>query len=77
MVAAHNFWTKISHTLLFWAAFILTRPLGATRGDLLDKPVASGGLHLSRLYASIILLVFIVICVLLLPQRAAKRDAVA
>jgi uncharacterized membrane-anchored protein len=77
MVAALYFWTKISHTLLFWAAFILTRPLGATLGDLLDKPIANGGLHLSRLYASLILFAFIVVCVLLIPQRAAKRDAAA
>lgn len=77
LVAALYFWTKISHTLLFWAAFILTRPLGATLGDLLDKPVANGGFHLSRLYASLILVVFIVICVLLIPQRAAKHNAAA
>ncbi len=70
VVAALYFWTKISHTLLFWAAFILTRPLGATLGDLLDKPLAMGGLHLSRLYASLVLLAFIVICVVVLPQRA-------
>jgi uncharacterized membrane-anchored protein len=73
IVAALYFWTKISHTLLFWAAFILTRPLGATLGDLLDKPVANGGLHLSRLYASLILLAFIVICILLIPQRAERH----
>ncbi len=72
IVAALYFWTKISHTLLFWTAFILTRPLGATLGDLLDKPVASGGLYLTRLYASLILLTFIVVCVLMIPQRAAK-----
>ena len=66
-------WTKISHTLLFWAAFILTRPLGATLGDLLDKPVAQGGMHLSRLFASLILLAVIVACVLFIPQRAAKH----
>jgi uncharacterized membrane-anchored protein len=73
IIAALYFWTKISHTLLFWSAFILTRPLGATLGDLLDKPVALGGLHLSRLYASLILLAFIVAAVLLIPQRAAKH----
>jgi uncharacterized membrane-anchored protein len=77
VVAALYFWTKISHTLLFWAAFILTRPLGATLGDLLDKPVVNGGLHLSRLYASLILLAFIVRSVLLIPQRAAKHNAAA
>jgi uncharacterized membrane-anchored protein len=77
LVTALYFWTSISRTLLFWAAFILTRPLGATLGDLLDKPVAQGGLHLSRLYASLILLAFIVVGVLLIPQRAARRDAAA
>jgi uncharacterized membrane-anchored protein len=59
--------------LLFWAAFVLTRPLGATLGDLLDKPVAQGGLEVSRLYASGILLAFIVACIVLIPQRAARR----
>ena len=73
LVAALYFWTKISHTALFWAAFVLTRPLGATLGDLLDKPLAQGGLHVSRLYASLILLCFIVACVALIPQRAARR----
>ncbi len=73
IVAAAYFWTKISHTALFWAAFILTRPLGATVGDLLDKPHASGGLALSRYTASAVLLVFIIGCILVLPQRAEKR----
>jgi uncharacterized membrane-anchored protein len=77
VVAALYFWTKISHTLLFWAAFILTRPLGATLGDLLDKPVANGGLHLSRLYASLILLAFIAVSIFVIPQRAAKHHAAA
>ncbi len=62
--------TKASHTLLFWAAFILTRPLGATVGDLLTKPVASGGLDLSRISSSAVIAVFIVACILFLPQRA-------
>jgi uncharacterized membrane-anchored protein len=72
-VAALYLWTRASRTLLFWAAFILTRPLGATLGDLLDKPVASGGMDLSRLYASLILLSFVLLSVWLLPQRAAER----
>ena len=72
IIAACYFWTKLSRTVLFWIAFVLTRPLGATLGDLLDKPIAQGGLHLSRLYASLALLVFIGICVLAIPQRAAK-----
>lgn len=73
VVAALYFWTKTSRTLLFWAAFILTRPLGAVLGDFLDKPVAKGGLELSRYTASFALLAFIVACVLLFPQRAATR----
>src|ERR1700758_1944302 len=60
VVAALYFWTRVSRTALFWSAFILTRPLGATLGDLLDNPVAQGGLQISRLYASGILLAFIV-----------------
>jgi uncharacterized membrane-anchored protein len=76
VVAGCYFWTKLSRTLLFWAAFVLTRPLGATLGDLLDKPIAQGGLHLSRLYASLALLVFIGVCVMAIPQRAAKPGGV-
>lgn len=78
VVAALYLWTRISHTLLFWLAFVLTRPLGATLGDLLDKPLASGGLNLSRLYASLVLLAFIAICIYFIPQRAAAaRDETA
>ena len=77
VVAALYYWTKISHTVLFWAAFVLTRPLGATLGDLLDKPVGQGGLHFSRLIASLILLGCIVAGVAFIPQRPAKKgDAV-
>lgn len=72
VVAALYLWTTVSHTFLFWAAFILTRPLGATVGDLLDKPVANGGLDMSRYTASLALAVVILACVLLLPQRAEK-----
>jgi uncharacterized membrane-anchored protein len=72
-VAALYFWTHVSRTALFWSAFILTRPLGATLGDFLDKPVAQGGLHISRLYASGILLALIVAFILLIPQRSATR----
>lgn len=72
VVTAAHFWTKVSRTLLFWTAFILTRPLGATVGDLLDKPLASGGLSLSRYVASAVLAAFIVACVYFLPQRAEK-----
>ncbi|MFM0327609.1 COG4705 family protein [Caballeronia glebae] len=70
------FRTRISHTLLFWLAFILTRPLGATLGDLLDKPIAQGGLNLSRLYASLILLGFITASLLMRRQVASRRQEV-
>ena len=73
LVALAYFFTGVSRVSLFWAAFILTRPLGATAGDLLDKPVAEGGLALNRLYASAILIVFIVLCILLIPQRAGEH----
>jgi len=73
LVAAAYFWSRLSHTLLFWAAFILTRPLGAVVGDFLDKPAAKGGLELSRFTASFALLAFIVACIVLLPQRAAAK----
>ena len=73
LVAAGYYWTKISHTLLFWAAFILTRPLGAVVGDFLDKPVDHGGLALSRYSASAALLVFVAACILVFPQRAAGK----
>ena len=77
VVAALYFWTRVSHTLLFWFAFVLTRPLGATLGDFLDKPVAQGGMNLSRLYASVVLVAFIAICVKLIPQRPAGGDGTA
>ena len=74
LVAAYH-WTDISRVTLFWAAFILTRPLGATVGDLLDKPVSDGGMNLSRPLASAIIAAFIVICILVLPQRAGTHPA--
>jgi len=73
LIAAAYFLTGISRTLLFWAAFILTRPLGATLGDLLDKPTDSGGLSFNRFYASAILAAVIIACVALLPQRAGRH----
>jgi uncharacterized membrane-anchored protein len=73
LIAAAYFYTGISRTLLFWAAFILTRPLGATLGDLLDKPLDNGGLAFSRFYASAILAAVIIACVALLPQRAGSH----
>jgi uncharacterized membrane-anchored protein len=75
VVVALYYFTHVSHVLLFWAAFILSRPLGATVGDFLDKPVADGGLALSRPLASAILAGFIIVCVLLLPQRAGRHPA--
>jgi uncharacterized membrane-anchored protein len=66
-------WGRVSHVLLFWAAFILTRPLGATVGDFLDKPVVKGGLGLSRPIATAVLLGAIVLLIALLPQRPAER----
>ena len=76
LVAAY-YWTRISRVTLFWAAFILTRPLGATVGDFLDKPVSHGGLALSRPLASAVIAVFIVGCILLLPQRAGRHPGQA
>lgn len=75
VVALATFATPVSRTLLFWTAFILTRPLGATVGDLLDKPVAHGGLALSRPLASAVLAAFIVACLLVFPQRAERGRA--
>ena len=72
-VLAAYYWTQISKTALFWAAFILTRPLGAVVGDFLDKPIAKGGLDFSRFGASATLLAIIVACILFFPQRAAKN----
>lgn len=74
IVAAMYFFTKISRTVLFWAAFILTRPLGAVVGDFLDKPTSKGGLELSRYSASAALVVLIVGCVLIFSHRAATRQ---
>ncbi|MFH1036284.1 MAG: hypothetical protein V1806_17440 [Pseudomonadota bacterium] len=73
LVVAAYYWTSLSRTLLFWAAFVLTRPLGAVVGDFLDKPIKAGGLALSRYTASAFLLVFIVACVFIFPQRASQK----
>lgn len=73
IVAAAYFFTKVSHTLLFWAAFILTRPLGATVGDFLDKPQDHGGLALSRYVASAVLIAVILGSLIVIPQRAERR----
>ncbi|MGD0193003.1 MAG: hypothetical protein ABSD74_19875 [Rhizomicrobium sp.] len=73
VLALAYFVTNASRVALFWAAFILTRPLGATAADYLDKPLSEGGLAFSRPIASAIIAVFIVLCVLVLPQRAAAH----
>lgn len=73
VTAALYFWTSVSRVTLFWAAFILTRPLGATVGDFLDKPLDHGGLALSRPLASAVITVFMVVCLLLIPQRAGQH----
>lgn len=73
LIAGLYFWTNVSRVLLFWAAFILTRPFGATVGDFLDKPVAQGGLALSRPLASVVIAAFIIVCLLVLPQRAGQH----
>lgn len=73
VVAAAYYWTNVSRVTLFWVAFILTRPLGATVGDFLDKPVGHGGLALSRPIASAILAAFIIGCLIILPQRAGSH----
>ncbi len=75
ILAALYYKTQISRVWLFWAAFILTRPLGATLGDFLDKPVAHGGLNVSRPLASFVLLALVVIMILVFPQQAGKYPA--
>ena len=72
LVAAAYYWTPVSRTILFWTAFILTRPLGAVVGDFLDKPLDHGGLALSRYSASAALFGFILTSLLLFRQRAAR-----
>jgi uncharacterized membrane-anchored protein len=76
-LAALYAWTKVSRVFLFWAAFILTRPLGATVGDFLDKPLNHGGLAFSRPLATAVLAVFIIGCILVLPQRAGSHPGEA
>ncbi len=73
LVAGAYYWTAVSRTVLFWAAFILTRPLGAVVGDFLDKPLDAGGLALSRYSASAVLLMFIVACIVMFTQRSARQ----
>jgi uncharacterized membrane-anchored protein len=72
-IAITYYLSKVNRTSLFWAAFILTRPMGAVVGDFLDKPVAQGGLALDRYQASTILVVLIVLCLFLFRSKAASR----
>jgi uncharacterized membrane-anchored protein len=74
LIAALYFWTLVSRVALFWAAFILTRPLGAAVGDFLDKPVADGGLEFSRTVATLVLAAAIVLLILLVPQRPGRAE---
>jgi len=75
VLAVLYFRTRISHVFLFWAAFILTRPLGATIGDFLDKPVLKGGLAFSRPLATAVLAVAILVLIVVIPQRAGRHPA--
>jgi len=77
VAAALYFWTDVSRVLLFWTAFILTRPLGATLGDFLDKPLDHGGLALSRPIASLVIAAIMIGCILMLPQRAGRHPGQA
>ena len=77
VLAILYFTTRVSRVALFWAGFILTRPLGATVGDFLDKPVAKGGLEWSRPLASAVLVAVIILLVLILPQRAGRHPGSA
>jgi uncharacterized membrane-anchored protein len=70
-------WTNVSRVLLFWVAFILTRPFGATLGDFLDKPIRDGGLNFSRPLASGIIAVFMILCLFILPQRAGRHPGLS
>jgi len=73
LIVAAYYWTTISRTLLFWSAFILTRPLGAVVGDFLDKPLSAGGLAFNRYSASAVLLAFMLASILIFQRRAAKQ----
>ena len=75
LIAAAYLFTRLSRVALFWAAFILTRPLGATVGDFFDKPHDEGGLDVSRPLASAILAAVMLACILLIPQRASRASA--
>ncbi len=76
LLAVLHFLTKVSPTFLFWAAFILTRPLGATLANSLDKPVAKGGLAVSDITASVVLVVILIVCLLVIPQRPGRQKSI-
>ena len=73
LIAAAYFFTEISHTALFWMAFILTRPLGATLGDLLTKPLSHGGFNLGRFTSSFVIAAVIVVCILFTSRNAGSH----
>lgn len=75
-IVAAYLWTKVSRTLLFWAAFIITRPLGAVVGDFLDKPLSKGGLELNRYSASITLLLAIAVLVYISSIKRKQNDPI-
>jgi uncharacterized membrane-anchored protein len=75
ILAALHFFTKISHVLLFWAAFVLTRPLGATLGDALTKPLSEGGLNLSRFASSLVLGVFMILAIVLMSAKKSDEPS--
>jgi uncharacterized membrane-anchored protein len=73
VLMAAYYWTDLSRVLLFWAAFILTRPLGATVGDFIDKPLDQGGLAWSRPVATVVIAALMIACILIFPQRAGSH----
>lgn len=73
LLTCFYFFTQVSRTVLFWSAFILTRPLGAVVGDFIDKPLSAGGLELSRYSASFFLMVFVIACLVIFPQCSASK----
>ncbi|HTW34695.1 MAG TPA: hypothetical protein VMD53_08755 [Rhizomicrobium sp.] len=77
VIAAAYFFTRINRTFLFWSAFILTRPLGATLGDTLTKPVHDGGLNLDRIMASLVITAFMIVCILFTRQQSEQPLEVA
>ena len=77
ILAGLYFWTDVSRVFLFWAAFVLTRPFGATVGDFFDKPIQNSGLGVSRSLASAMIAAFIVVCLPLLPQKAGRHPELA